>query len=334
METPLSDIIHGVRNYIGLTRKNPIKPVVEQLSHSHQYGKNLPNWGDDAAVIPYGDTYLLFATDGMMTDLLINEPYAAGKASIMVTVNDIYSMGGRPLGLVNVLASGDEYQRAMIVSGIEKGCHKLQVPMLGGHLHPDAPVTHPSLSVAILGSATKLIRSHLAEPGDHLILAVDLNGERGCKSVVSWDANSGKTPEDLHFRLETLPMIAENELSCAGKDISNAGILGTISIFLENSGGKGGSIDLQAIPRPDSIALNDWLHCFQSFGFILSVKPENSDAVIQLFKERTITAAVVGEVDETGKVKITSGEASGILFDFAVDEITGIRYPGTSAVDT
>jgi hypothetical protein len=329
METPLTDIIHGVRNYIGLTRKNPIKAVVEQLNRSHQYGKNLPNWGDDAAVIPYGDTYLLFATDGMMTGLLINEPYAAGKASVMVTVNDIYSMGGRPLGLVNVLASGDEEQRAMIVAGIEKGCHKLQVPMLGGHLHPDAPVSHPSLSVAILGSATKLIRSHLAEPGDHLILAVDLEGTRGCKSVVSWDANSGKTPKELRYRLETLPMIAENDLSCAGKDISNAGILGTISIFLENSG-KGGTIDLQAIPRPGSIALNDWLHCFQSFGFILSVKPENSDAVIRLFRERSITAAVVGGVDATDKVMITSNETSGLLFDFATDEITGIRYPGTT----
>jgi len=123
METSLSDIIHDARNYIGLTRKNPIKPVVEQLSRTHQYGKNLPNWGDDAAVIPYGDSYLLFATDGMMSGLLINEPYAAGKASVMVTVNDIYAMGGRPLGLVNVLASGDEDQRARIVTGIEKGCH-------------------------------------------------------------------------------------------------------------------------------------------------------------------------------------------------------------------
>ena len=327
METPLTDIIHGVRNYIGLTRKNPIKPVVEQLNRTHQYGKNLPNWGDDAAVIPYGDTYLLFATDGMMTGLLINEPYAAGKASVMVTVNDIYAMGGRPLGLVNVLASGDEEQRAMIVAGIEKGCHKLQVPMLGGHLHPDEQMSRPSLSVAILGSATKLIRSHLAEPGDYLILAVDLDGIRGCKSVVSWDANSGKTPEELRYRLETLPMIAEGDLSCAGKDISNAGILGTISIFLENSG-QGGTIDLQAIPRPDSIDLNDWLHCFQSFGFILSVKPENSDTVIDLFQERSITAAVVGAVDATGKVIITSGEKSDLLFDFSSDEITGIRYPG------
>ncbi len=128
-----------------------------------QYGSQLPNYGDDAAVIPWKGEYLLFATDGMMTALLINEPYAAGKASVMVTVNDIYSMGGRPIGMVNVLASGDEKQRALIVEGIEKGCQKLKVPMLGGHLHPDASPSSPSLSVAILGSAKKLLRCHLAE---------------------------------------------------------------------------------------------------------------------------------------------------------------------------
>jgi uncharacterized protein len=320
-------IVESVRNYLGLVRKRPIKAVVEKLSRTYKYGNALPNFGDDAAVIPFKDEYLLFATDGMMTGLIINEPYAAGKASVMVTVNDIYSMGGRPIGMVNVLASGDEEQRALIVDGIEKGCQKLQVPMLGGHLHPDPEIKTPSLSVAILGVAKKPLRSHLAKNGDDLILAVDLNGSRGCRSVVSWDANSGKTPQELLFRLEALPLIAEQDLSCAAKDISNAGILGTISIFLENSG-KGGTIDLDAIPRPDSIELKDWLHCFQSFGFILAVNPENSKAVLKLFSSRKIDAVIVGKVSQDDRVVLKQKQTSRILFDFKTDEITGIRYKG------
>ncbi len=323
----LDQIIDSVRNYMGLVRKHPIKAVVEKLYTTHKYGNALPNFGDDAAVIPFKDEYLLFATDGMMTGLIINEPYAAGKASVMVTVNDIYSMGGRPIGMVNVLASGNEEQRALIVEGIEKGCHKLQVPMLGGHLHPDPELKTPSLSVAILGTAKKLLRSHQAREGDDLILAVDLNGSSGCHSVVSWDANSGKTPEELLYRLETLPLIAEQELSCAAKDISNAGILGTISIFLENSG-KGGSIDMDTIPKPGSIGLKDWLHCFQSFGFILAVKPENSKKVLELFSNRNIDANIIGKVIGNDRVVIEDGHTSKVLFDFETDEITGIRYKG------
>ncbi len=321
----LDPIVDSVRNYLGLVRKKPIKAVVEKLYATHKYGNALPNFGDDAAVIPFKDEYLLFATDGMMTGLIINEPYAAGKASVMVTVNDIYSMGGRPIGLVNVLASGDEEQRSLIVDGIKKGCTKLQVPMLGGHLHPDPEIKTPSLSVAILGCAKNLLRSHLAKEGDDLILAVDLNGRPGCQSVVSWDANSGKSAEQLLFRLEILPLIAEKKLSCAAKDISNAGILGTISIFLENSG-KGGCIDLEAIPRPDSIALKDWLHCFQSFGFILAVNPENSQTVLNLFSKRNIDANIIGKVSQTDQVILEQNKASRILFDFKTDEITGIRY--------
>ena len=327
METSLIDIVEAVRNYVGVLRKQPIKKVFEKLKLTHQYGSQLPNFGDDAAVIPWKGEYLLFAADGMMTGLLINEPYAAGKASVMVTVNDIYSMGGRPIGMVNVLASGDEEQRALIVEGIEKGCQKLRVPMLGGHLHPDASPSTPSLSVAILGSAKKLLRCHLAEAGDDLILAVDLNGQKGCRSVVSWDANSGKTSEELLYRLEALPLIAEQGLSCAAKDISNAGILGTISIMLENSG-KGGCIDLEAIPRPSEIALIDWLHCFQSFGFILSVKPEKSKEVQAIFSRRMISSKIIGKVSEEPIVTLKQKQEFIILFDFRKDEITGIRYNG------
>ena len=169
--------------------------------------------------------------------------------------------------------------------------------MLGGHLHPDSPVDCPALSVTIIGRAKKLLRSHLAAAGDRLVLAVDLDGRAGCRSVVSWDANSGKSPEALRHRLEALPLVAESGAAFAAKDVSNAGILGTAAIMLENSG-KGADIDLDAIPRPDSLTLEQWLLCFQSFGFILSVPPENIDQVFSIFSERGITAAVIGEVQE------------------------------------
>jgi selenophosphate synthetase-related protein len=268
----------------------------------------------------------LLAADGMMTRLLVNEPYAAGKASVMVTVNDIYAMGGRPLAMVNVLASGDDVHRSKVIDGIRKGCEKLQVPMVGGHLHPDAPSDAPSLSVAILGHANKLLRSHLAAPDDDLIFAADLKGQIGCYSVVSWDANSGKTPEELIHRLEALPVIAENGWAQACKDVSNAGLLGTLSIMMENSG-RGAEIDLDAVPCPPELDLLDWMVSFQSFGFILSVNPANSRPIIDLFRERHIHAAVVGRVTDQRTVMVRSGFGSQTVFDFTTDRITGITCP-------
>lgn len=319
----LSQIVERVRNYEGLLRKQPIEDVFNALVLEGQPGLQLPNYGDDAAVIQWKDGFLLLAADGIMTQLLIHEPYAAGKASVMVTVNDIYSMGGRPLAMVNVLASGDEKHRSKVVEGIKKGCEKLRVPMVGGHLHPDAPEKSPSLAVAILGYANSLLRSHLANEGDDIILAVDLKGDKGCRSVVSWDANSGKTTEEVLHRLEALPIIAEKELAHTCKDVSNAGILGTVSIMMENSG-KGALIDLNSIPKPAEIEYSDWLVCFQSFGFVLSVSPQNTKAIISLFHEREITAAITGKVIDEPIVTLKNESESKVLFDFRKDKITGI----------
>ncbi len=323
MKTDLTELVKNIREYVGLLRKGPIAEVYDKLIMHGVSGPQLPNFGDDAAVIPFKDEYLLLAADGMMTRLLKNEPYAAGKASVMVTVNDIYSMGGRPLAMVNVLASGDPAHRSKIIDGIRKGCEKLNVPMVGGHLHPDAPEDAPALSVAILGRATSLLRSHLAKPGDDLLFAADLSGQAGCASVTSWDANSGKTTEELLFRLEALPLIAERKWACACKDVSNAGLLGTLSIMLENSG-TGAVINLDAIPCPSPLSLSQWLLSFQSFGFVLSADPRFSPHIIDLFKEREIDAAVIGRVADGRKVTVTRGTDSRVLFDFEKDRITGI----------
>ncbi len=178
--------------------------------------------------------------------------------------------------------------------------------------------------MAILGLAKKLLRTHLAKAGDDLVLAVDLVGRAGCYSVISWDANSGKSPEQLLGRLEVLPQIAERGLAHAAKDISNAGILGTIAIMMENSN-KGAIIDLAAIPKPDSIELSDWILCFQSFGFVLAVAPDRTQQVLDLFSKQQITAHVVGKVVAEPMVSIHTDGVKDVLFDFRKDAITGIR---------
>jgi uncharacterized protein len=323
----LSLLLKKIKNYPGLLRKQPIEAVFEKLVVGTSYGSQLPNYGDDAAVIPWGEGFLLLAADGIMPQLLMQEPYAAGKASVMVTVNDIYSMGGRPLALVNVLAYGAEQGRALVVEGIRHGCEKLRVPMVGGHLHPDSSNAVPSLAVAILGWATRVLRSHLARAGDNLILAVDLDGQRGCQSVLSWDANSGKTTEALLTRLETLPRIAEGGLACAAKDISNAGILGTLAIMMENSG-KGARVDLTAIPAPAAMDRFDWLVCFQSFSFILAAAPSRTREVLSVFRERNLAAEIVGQVTAERKVVVSVGGDPQVFFDFEKEKITGITFPG------
>jgi len=125
--------------------------------------------------------------------------------------------------------------------------------------------------------------------------------------------------------LEALPLIAEREWAHAAKDVSNAGLLGTISIMMENSG-RGALIDLPSIRLPSALTLSDWVVFFQSFGFVLSVPPSLSEKVISLFGERKIDAVVVGKVVEETRVFLKAGAEAETLFDFKEDKITGIVY--------
>jgi selenophosphate synthetase-related protein len=59
----------------------------------------------------------------------------------------------------------------------------------------------------------------------------------------------------------------------AAKDISMGGLVGTAAMFCEASG-CGLSLDLGAIQPPVGVALEPWLSCFPSFGFLLAARPE------------------------------------------------------------
>jgi hypothetical protein len=318
----LKDIIDEIRNYPGITRKRDIYQVTDILRFVSDFGSTVSDFGEDAAVIAYGDKYLLLAAEGIWPRLIKDDPYAAGKSAVMACVNDIYAMGGKPLAMVNVLGATSPGDYQQVMEGIRKGCQKFKVPMVGGHLHPDAQEI--SLAVAILGEAKKLLTSSSAQAGDDIILAVDLEGRgNACKSVISWDANSGKSSAEVLSRLEVLPCLAEDGLCLTAKDVSNGGIIGTVCLMLESSG-KGGVIDLDCIPLPKGFAPIDWLKAFLSYGFILSAQNKNTTAILSRFRGKGITAEVIGAVIDQPEVLIKKGDEKDVFIDFSTESITGI----------
>jgi len=318
----LRDIINEIRAYPGLTRKRNIYRITNMLASVADFGSTIADFGEDAGAIYHRDEFLLLAAEGIWKGLIEANPYAAGKASVMASVNDIYAMGGRPLAMVNVIGISDSRYYDEIMRGIQKGCEKFRVPMVGGHLHPDT--SEVSLSVSIMGAAKKLLLSNNAREGQDIVFAVDLEG-RGyqCKPVISWDTNSGKNSQQVLERLEVLPLIAESGLCQTAKDVSNGGLLGTIALMLEVSG-KGAVIDIDKIQKPDSFPMIDWLKAFLSYGFVLSVDRENSGAVLARFQENKVAAGVIGEVTAGQQMVLSYQGERDLLFDFEKEAITGI----------
>ena len=320
----LKEIVREIKSYPGITRKNPIGRIADVLKNLDKdiTSQVVTKFGEDAAAISYQDHYLLLAAEGMWPQFVNAEPYAAGKAAIMASVNDIYSMGGRPLAMVNVISSTREDDCLQIMEGIRKGCQKLKIPMVGGHLNPDG--CEPSLAVSIMGTAQKLMQSTNARPGQNIVLAVDLDGRDGqCRSVVSWDANSGHTSEYLLERLEILCTLAEQELCQTAKDVSNGGILGTIALLCECSR-VGCVLELDAMPKPPGVELLTWLKCFLSYGFILCIDDENLSSCLEPFRKKGISAEVIGKVQQEPRMVLNLGKDEEILYDLGKESILGV----------
>ena len=210
----------------------------------------------------------------------------------MVNISDIAAMGGRPIAVVDAIWAAGDSAADPILQGLRAASETFATPLVGGHTN--FRNDRSQLSVAILGRAQRLLTSFDARAGDRLVAAIDLRG-RYRDPFPNWEAATGAPPIRLRQDLEILPNIAESGFAAAAKDISQGGIVGTAMMLAECSS-VGLTIDLAAIPRPDSAPLDRWLQTFPSFGYILSVRPENVAAVIARFAERGIHAADIGAV--------------------------------------
>ncbi|MBM0741523.1 sll0787 family AIR synthase-like protein [Phormidium sp. CLA17] len=336
----LADLIFQLRQSLGILHKQDIQAVsrFDLGSRSWQSGiKEQPlalpenpkpetstpplkiRLGDDCAAIPDGDRYLLLAAEGMLPQFVEDDPWFAGWCAVMVNVSDIYAMGGRPIAVVDTLWSQSAAASQLLLEGMQAAAIAYNVPIVGGHTNCHS--AYNALSVAILGQATQLITSFDAQLGDCLMVAVDLQGSAH-SSYQFWNAATETDPVRLRTNLELLPQIAESGLCEAGKDISMGGVLGTSLMLLETSG-CGALIDLSAIPRPKSVSLERWLVSFPSYGFLLSVRPENVETVQTLFKQQRLACSVVGEITSSRQLHLQHNGETLPFWDLAQEPLTG-----------
>jgi AIR synthase-related protein len=312
----------------GVAHKRDIDAVVARLGLGSRHAA-VPV-GDDCAAIPDGNGHLLFAIEGFLDSFVSADPYFAGYCGIMVNLSDVAAMGGRPLAVVDALWSRDAAGADPILVGLSDAAALYGVPVVGGHTNTRAEAGN--LAVAVLGRAgPRLLTSFDAAPGDDLVAAIDLRG-RFREPHPYWDASTGTAGERLRGDLTLLPSLAEDGLACAAKDISMAGVVGTALMLLECSG-VGGVIDLDAIPRPEHVPLARWLTAFPSFGYLISVRPDRTQAVTARFAARGIAAAAVGRLDASRVVRVrgaTGDEA--VVWDFVASPLMGCGQDDAEAV--
>lgn len=322
----LNALIDSIRNFEGIKRKNLIKDVTGILHDSYNIaGRTVLGFGDDASAIDIdNDQLILLAADGMWGKLMEADPWWAGYCSVLVNVNDIAAMGGIPLGMTNVLSVEDEKVCKAIMHGINEGVQKFGVPMVGGHVHPDTPYNALDVSITGIVGRKDIITSGGAQIGNQVIVAIDLDGKPHEKFALNWDTTTMKSPELVQKQIAVMNKIARRHLVTSGRDISNPGTLGTLGMLLESSG-VGANIELQKIPRNDSVNWDDWLKLYPGSGFVLTAEEENVDECLKLLEEVNITSNVVGTIIPDKKLYLTYENQKEILFDFKKDRIMGVK---------
>ncbi len=318
----LSSLIEDLHKFPGTRRKQAVGRVLKELGGAWAFGDVQVGPGDDAAVLKTDSGRFLFlAADSIMSSLVTADPYRAGRAVVLVNANDIYAMGGRPLALVNILAGVSPEQEQAICRGMREECCRLQVPMVGGHVSPEGET--PFLAAGIMGEAEAFLEDRRALPGQVIILAMDLRGERWGEYLMNWDSHVNKDPEVLRHDLGILCSLAEDALCSSARDVSNAGILGSLAMLLENAG-LGGAVDLTRIKVPDPFSLSDWLKVYPSYGFLLVCDKQHSDTCLERFSKRGIWASEIGRTDDSHRLELSFDNEQAVLFDFSKEGILNL----------
>ena len=303
--TGLSELLAALHDTPAMRAKQAIQRPAQGLSGSLPQGDAryaLP--GDDTAAIRCGEHYQLLAIEGMLPAFVESSPWFAGWSAVMANVSDIAAMGGRPTAVVNAYWHHDEDKAEQLLQGIREACQAYGLLLAGGHTHQGADA-RAGLAVAITGLAHRLLSTLHVAPGQVLAMAADLDG-RWHPGVPYWKAFEKRSCERLRSQLDVLPRLAEGGLLAAAKDISNAGLLGTLLMLLEPTG-CGARLELDGLPCPDDGDLLRWLQAFPSYGFLLTLEESAWADVHTAFALEGLTCARIGQIDDSASLQVGMG---------------------------
>lgn len=323
----LAALLDTLRSTPAMLAKQAIQQPASVIGSAHQALTReqlyaLP--GDDTAAIACGEHFQLLAIEGMLPAFVQAAPWFAGWSAVMANVSDITAMGGRATAVVNAYWHHEHAAAQQVLAGIRAACEAYGLLLVGGHTSLAAG-NPAALAVAITGIAHTLLSSLHVAPGQVIAMAVDLEGRWHAESAY-WKAFEGVPAERLRSKLDVLPRLAEANLLHAAKDISNAGVLGSLLMLLETTG-CGATVDLHALPCPPEADLGRWLQAFPSYGFLMTLEEGDWANVQAAFAFEGLCCERIGHVNASGSLSVQAGEQRGEFWNLREQTFTGFSYP-------
>lgn len=265
--------------------------------------------GDDAAPVPGSD--LVAACDAIVPSMVERDPAWAGWCSVLVNVNDLAAMGAEPVGLLDAIGARNSSHATRVLAGLHRAAEAYGgIPLLGGHTQLDVPA---ALSVTALGRTSRPIPGGGGRPGHAVRLTADLGGDwRPTYPGRQWDSTSHRRTPELRAMISSVAAAQP----AAAKDVSMAGIAGTLGMLAEASG-CAAVLDVADVPRPATANVGDWLTCFPGFAMLTTDEPRSTPP-----PAGPATTAVCGQLVPGSGVSLRWPD--GELTDAVTTTVTGL----------
>ena len=308
----LIELVDAIRAHAGLTGKQSIHTVGDLVDASDP----IRGPGDDGAVIEMGSRLVVACGEALYPPFVTADPYGAGMAAVVANVNDIAAMGAVPRAIVNtVVASAPVATEAL--RGMARAAELYDVPIVGGHLtHHDH---EPALSAFAVGEADEVLSMTRAAAGQELVFVCCPQGRMRADFGFFTTLQQQGPRLATHIRLPA--RAARAGLAVAARDVSMAGIIGSLAMLLEYNR-LGATVDLDRLPSPAGVERGRWLTCFPTYAFWLTT--DRADECSGLFRSAGLAAAVVGAVTDDGVLALRRGAETRPVIDLSREPVTGL----------
>jgi phosphoribosylformylglycinamidine synthase len=278
--------------------------------------------GENAGVVDIGDGWAIALKIESHNHPSFIEPYQGAATGVGGILRDIFTMGARPIALMNSLRMGpleDQANRRLldgVVRGIAGYGNCVGVPTVGGELViQEMHSRNPLVNVLCAGvlRADRLIRAAAAGPGNAVVYMGSKTGRDGIHGATMASAQFESGDEDKRPNvqvgdpfmekklLEACLELIEQGLLVGLQDMGAAGLTSS-SVEMASRAGTGLRLELDRVPqREEKMAPHEICLSESQERMLAVVTPERLPAVEAICRKWDVETAVIGEVTATGR---------------------------------
>jgi len=297
--------------------------------------------GENAGVIDIGDGLAaIFKVESHNHPSAI-EPYQGAATGVGGIIRDIFTMGARPILLMDPLFFGEtsnKHSRELlrgVVQGISGYGNCVGVPNLGGQLNFDQSYTiNPLVNVFCLGIAKQdeVVYARASEPGNVIVIIGARTGRDGIHGATFASDNLTKESEEKRSAVQvgdpflekllieaTLEIIKKN-LAEGVQDLGAAGLTSS-TVEMAGRGGCGIILNINAVPRrAENMSAYEVMLSESQERMLIVAKPDKVDSIHEVLAKWDLESAVIGEVTTDGLFSIV--ENNDIVASIPVEYLT------------